>query len=452
METVRYSDCFWKGGQMFRLAIGECLAQVSHSIADAFTVHSFSHPMDMVWATWHGFVEVWAGMGLPDVFRSIDQCMRMSDAALRYGCDIDNSIVFNPKLPSPLFLLFDYNRRIPPQDLETAFRYLYNIGYDIEEKNSYGETLLLFAATQLRPSVVSILRLVMEKGADLHTVGLDNRGALHLAFAAPRRWGAWDSSCTSACDHADVDHVQWAQEILETESKNYAGDYCDHGLTPAPSVVDDIQNNKLTYDDEVQERFYWGSGRVCLPTTGSIGPVYHIKRRRSEQYIDRDEADDVDGVYLEVMETDDEGEDIEKNDPGDDGDADDDDDGENEDYEDDGEDEDYEYHDEDNNNGTEALRIPQGYVLYYDDRGDAVIVREPLPILKTRLRFKLLTLLRAGCDPNLLDKYGNSPSDEARYHGLWPEWTWALLNAGYVLDKDSVRWEKRVEDDVTSVS
>ena len=26
METVRYYDYFWKGVQMFKLAIGECLA------------------------------------------------------------------------------------------------------------------------------------------------------------------------------------------------------------------------------------------------------------------------------------------------------------------------------------------------------------------------------------------------------------------------------------------
>ena len=412
--------------------------------------------MDMVWATWHAFVEAWASTFLPDVFRSIDQCIRMSDAALRYGCDIDNSIVFNRLLPSPLFFLFYYDSEIPSQDLETAFRYLCNVGYDTEGRDLRGATLFLIQATNLFPSVISMLRLLIEKGADLRAVDSENRGALHFAFEVPEGWDAWDSSCTGDCAHANSDHIGWAHQVFGTESKDYAGDYCDHGLTPAPSVVDDIQNNKLTYDDEVQERFYWGSGRVCLPTTGSIGPVYHIKRRRSEQYIDRDEADNVDGVYLEVVETDDEGEDNGENDPGDDGDADDDDDdddddGENEDYEDDGEDEDYEYHDEVNNNGTEALRIPQGYVLYYDDRGDAVIVREPLPILKTRLRFKLLTLLIAGCDPNLLAKYGDSPSDDARYHGLWPEWTWALLNAGYVLDKDSDRWVKRVEDEIAPV-
>ena len=106
--------------------------------------------------------------------------------------------------------------------------------------------------------------------------------------------------------------------------------------------------------------------------------------------------------------------------------------------------------DEDDEDDEEALEIPEGYILCNDDAGDAYIIRKPLSVLKTRLRFKLLTLLRAGCDPNVFDKYGHSLSDDARYHGLWPEWTWALLNAGYVFDEDSDRWVKRVEDEVSS--
>jgi len=68
------------------------------------------------------------------------------------------------------------------------------------------------------------------------------------------------------------------------------------------------------------------------------------------------------------------------------------------------------------------------------------LIRNPLPILKRRMRFKLLTLLRAGCDPNHLDKYDLSPSDDAQKHGIWPKWTWALLNSGYTYNDDTERW------------
>ena len=383
----------------------------------------------MVWAVWDAFMGAYQGAyrrDLPNsIIRSIDQCMSMSGAALRYGCDIENSIAFNSLFPSPLFFLVGYDGTgIPPQELDTALRYFCNIGYDIEERNSEGATLLLVEATQLCPSVISVLRFLIEKGVDLHAVDLKNCGALHLAFEAHRTY----TSLTGCCRPFDRHHEYSAQWIFGTESENYAGDYCDDGLTPITSVIDDIQNDHLPCDDGVQERPYWASGGICLPTTGSVESGSHSARKRSKQYIDLDEAEDVDD--------DDEEEDIGGNN-GDDGDEEDIG-GNNGDDGDDGDD--------------EALKIPEGYILCHDYYGDPLIIRDPLPILKTRLRFKLLTLLRAGCDPNLLDHEGNSPSDDARYHGLWSEWTWALLNAGYIFDEDNDRWVKGVEDEVSSAS
>jgi len=76
------------------------------------------------------------------------------------------------------------------------------------------------------------------------------------------------------------------------------------------------------------------------------------------------------------------------------------------------------------------------------DCGCTTLIRNPIPILKRRTRFKSLTLLRAGCDSNHLDEYGQSPFDDARYHNIWPEWTWALLKSGYVYNDDPERWVK----------
>ncbi len=276
--------------------------------------------MNLVCAIWEGFDDAWNGWFIPDLpssnIKSINQCRSMSDGALRYGCDIDNSIAFNSLKPNPLFNVVDeYGRGIPPQVMMEALQYLCNIGYDIEERNSEGLTLLLFEATQIDRSVISVLKFLIEKGADLHAVDLYNRGALHLALRAHEEWGSWDSFCTDDCDHSGSEHEASAWCKFSTESESYAEDYCNDGLIPAPSAVDE--------EDEV------------------------------------DEDDEVD------------------------------------------------------------------------------------------LRFKLLTLLRAGCDPNLLDKDGASPSDDARKKGVWPEWTWALLNAGYVFDEDSNRWMRRLEEEVS---
>ena len=69
-----------------------------------------------------------------------------------------------------------------------------------------------------------------------------------------------------------------------------------------------------------------------------------------------------------------------------------------------------------------------GYIFYEGPRK----IRNPLQVLKKRTMFKLLTLLQLGCDPNVLDNNGQSPSDYAMRDGIWPQWRWALLNAGYV--------------------
>ena len=69
-------------------------------------------------------------------------------------------------------------------------------------------------------------------------------------------------------------------------------------------------------------------------------------------------------------------------------------------------------------------------------------IRHPVQILRKRLRFKLLTLLKAGCDPNLFDKAGVTPSKCARENGLWPQWTWALGEAGYEYVVGGDRWMK----------
>ena len=65
-----------------------------------------------------------------------------------------------------------------------------------------------------------------------------------------------------------------------------------------------------------------------------------------------------------------------------------------------------------------------------------------IPMLKRRMRFKVLTLLQAGCDPNHLDNNGESPSKYAQREGIWQEWMWALRESGYVYDQNRDLWRK----------
>ena len=74
----------------------------------------------------------------------------------------------------------------------------------------------------------------------------------------------------------------------------------------------------------------------------------------------------------------------------------------------------------------------------YDDVEHTI--RHPIKVLRMRLKLVLLTLLRAGCDPNVLDDQGNPPSFYARRNRSWPEWSWALQQAGYGYDMISDQW------------
>ena len=85
--------------------------------------------MNMVWATWDKFAQSYIGFFTQDlprhIIQSVDQCMSMSDAALRYGCDIDNSIAFSPRRPNPLFRVVDeFEIGVPRQAMMDALRYL----------------------------------------------------------------------------------------------------------------------------------------------------------------------------------------------------------------------------------------------------------------------------------------------------------------------------------------
>ena len=61
--------------------------------------------MDYNYATWVGPIE-----GPDRILGNFDQCVRMTEAALKYGCDIENVLRYNPLRPS---LLFDLAGRQP---------------------------------------------------------------------------------------------------------------------------------------------------------------------------------------------------------------------------------------------------------------------------------------------------------------------------------------------------
>ena len=269
----------------------------------------------MVWATWSALGEAWNSGFMSDIphTRRVDQCISISDAALRYGCDIENCNTLRPLRCNPLFEVVGNSREIPPQAMMDALRYLCNIGYDIEERNSHGETLFLFGVTQLQPCMITVLKFLIDKGADLCAVNPYGRGALHFALMAPDDWGAWDSSCTNACNHSsDFHHEDWASWLHSTDSEDYREDYCEDGLTPAPPTIDDIQSGHHDRDDGVQERLCRACGTIYFPTTDSTRSGSRISRSGNGQYIDLDDINDDNGDEETDVEDKDEDEDGDK--------------------------------------------------------------------------------------------------------------------------------------------
>lgn len=88
-------------------------------------------------------------------------------------------------------------------------------------------------------------------------------------------------------------------------------------------------------------------------------------------------------------------------------------------------------------------RIGIPTIVCNDFAGAEHTIRHPIQVLKMRMRFRLLTLMNANCDPNAFDKAGATPSDYARRDGLWPQWSWALIKAGFEYNVRGDCWVRR---------
>ena len=90
--------------------------------------------------------------------------------------------------------------------------------------------------------------------------------------------------------------------------------------------------------------------------------------------------------------------------------------------------------------GPEGYRCHADYICWVDPDGVLRRMQNPVEVLKERSKFKILVLLKAGCDPNLTDKAGEPPHRYAERNGLFSQWKWALNRNGYMLDEKSGQW------------
>ena len=121
-----------------------------------------------------------------------------------------------------------------------AIGYLVSIGWDLEEKNRYGQTPLLYAAAACGPQVVRCLRALVEKGALLHARDEMGRGLLLSALGPPRGFSNWIDIWLFGGN--DCDNNWWLSEIFRTEDRRSVRDYCD-----TESILDPLEVHTLSH-------------------------------------------------------------------------------------------------------------------------------------------------------------------------------------------------------------
>jgi hypothetical protein len=372
----------------------------------------------------------------------------MTNAALEYGCDIYDTVSYNPSIANVLFGIFD-DLCLPP-GREEALKYLLQIGYDMEQRAESGETLLLHAVTTMRPANIECLKFLIEKGANIHAIDAEGRGALHCAFLVPHylRWDGENSYWEGAPRYM-FDKVNWDLEYFEFlfdfDDERYAEDYEDlrYDLDP---LTRKSRNARYPSRDPLLDspnQDYMSTMDASMDFSESEFPrtfdPSHLGDDCQANAATSSVDDFQDSTFTEesVARAD--------NSSG------------NEEY------------DASSEDGSDLLEgdfrsresilaeesISRADTSSSTDEHDASSVstddefmywirarRRVMEILKERLRSKLLILLQSGCDPDVLDKKGESPGDYAERMGLWPQWEWALINAGYNYDSVNDRWFK----------
>lgn len=368
---------------------------------------------------------------------TLSDCIRMTRTALAYGCDVSERIKQCRLVPDPLFRLDSskfYDRR--GRVLPAGIHYVLDLGYELEERNIDGFTPLLYAASQFSKTTTRALQALIEKKADLSATDLHGKNALQIAqkpfwvmeswqtSELSREWRAIPRPNGGPAKGEDHAHVLFNRcfKLCKTDCTVQ-----EEGFDEEPFDLLEPDHWLLHCSDssDLRHRHYPGTppnAHMEIEEVSSLDGTHMSETLNDDS---NDELEDLVEIAL-GHQCDREG---------------------------------YQACHPECSIDLSSWRLyaeTDGSMRVIDLSGDydvdlvptvvgcgcTTLIRNPIPILKRRAKFKLLTLLRAGCDPNHIDKHDQSSSDDARYHNLWPEWTWALLNSGYAYDDDTERWVK----------
>ena len=331
----------------------------------------------------------------------------MTQLALDNDCiigDADNQILCS----GPIFRIVDYEcmNDLDSSHLREVIQYLTSIGYNLEEQNREGQTPLLFAAANYLPATAKHLNMLIENGASPDATDDLGFGLLHTVSLGYLTLILWQNGQRSQ----DKVEVYWylcplskLYGMSDERDSNWELDWLvrqDH--------VDDSCRGECKEDPPTGPR----STNACqsTPCRTVAGPDVEnsclIDSQRSQDAIEQSLPSVASISKLES--------------------------------------------DAALSAGESILEIEQvdAFVIARDEYGIEHRIRNPIPVIKARVATKLKILLEAGCDPNVLDNNGLSPTDYAKpgkwsREGLWSQWSWALRVTGHTFDAVRDRWIKR---------
>ena len=345
---------------------------------------------DIITAVWKGFVAACSGDRMNkalsmEKLKNFEECVAITQLALDKNCTIDGA---NDRVlaAGPLFALVGATSpAIDASTLVDAICYLLSIGWDLEEKNCYGQTPLLFLAAEFGPQIARCLRTFIDKGARLDAKDAIGRGPLLSALESPLDIS--DHSvllCPKYVGKIDYDATWSLSHYFSTEDRRHLQDYYD-----TESVLDPLTSHMSPRSSQ------------STPSLHGIESSQLLRDQQSEPTAER-----VIPIDLAMPDLD------------------------------------------SNASSCSEESIlnskDDDYVYCFNDDGDGIWIRNPCHVLKDRIRMKLKILLDAGCDPNEFDMYGDSTNDYAWRGGLWSQWLWALEKTGYVFDEEQNRWVKQI--------
>lgn len=148
-----------------------------------------------IWASWVNILCANEWPGYVDNMerateRTVHDCISMSKQAIRYGCQIGCNLPWDPVCPTPLFLPDSIAPQRPMRDdeLSAMFSYLVGIGFDLEMRNEFDHTPLLYTSMLMGHDTVPKMKALLSCGPKINVKDTHGRGPLHCAlFTRPSR-------------------------------------------------------------------------------------------------------------------------------------------------------------------------------------------------------------------------------------------------------------------------